>query len=375
MSKYGSRRVGFTLVELLVVISIIGMLAALLLPAVQSAREAGRRTSCINNQKQVALGLLQYEQAKGEYPGYRGLQAVATHEVGTDGEVDPDSSYSVQVPRLTSWVFLVLPYLERNDLYLAYGPQGEEPLRGAPVNRRIELLICPSDVRASASVGFAPQASLSYVVNTGQLDWIATATRPADFPGNGVFHDQWPWIYPADPYDPNDETRYVTKTGWKRIVMSSSYVSAGDGTSSTLMLSENVDSGNWSDVHEQELGFVWRPGIAGTEPNVTASPTTNYGGEPQTLKRINEEVGTVDSPLTNQPDDLNGRNFARPSSFHSGVVVAAFCDGSVRSLNETVDYLVYCLLMTPNGRQAVDQGTVAPVHRVYRATVLDEGAY
>ena len=62
---------GFTLVELLVVITIIGMLVGLLMPAVQSAREAGRRAQCMNNQKQINLALSQYESAKGRFPRLR----------------------------------------------------------------------------------------------------------------------------------------------------------------------------------------------------------------------------------------------------------------------------------------------------------------
>ncbi len=69
-NAHGCRRRGFTLVELLVVITIIGMLMALLLPAVQAAREAGRRAACMNNQKQLSLGVIQFESAHGQFPGY-----------------------------------------------------------------------------------------------------------------------------------------------------------------------------------------------------------------------------------------------------------------------------------------------------------------
>jgi prepilin-type N-terminal cleavage/methylation domain-containing protein len=89
---------GFTLVELLVVIAIIGTLVGLLLPAVQTAREAGRRMSCANNLKQVGLGIVNYEQARKTYPSGR----------------DTKNQFGV------SWAFRLLPYVEQAQIYAAY---------------------------------------------------------------------------------------------------------------------------------------------------------------------------------------------------------------------------------------------------------------
>src|SRR5688572_11157102 len=89
---------GFTLVELLVVIAIIGILVALLLPAVQAAREAARRTSCINNIKNLSLACLEYENATGELPYGR--------------KFDDWDAYT--------WTELILPYIEFQDVYNLY---------------------------------------------------------------------------------------------------------------------------------------------------------------------------------------------------------------------------------------------------------------
>jgi prepilin-type N-terminal cleavage/methylation domain-containing protein len=99
-------RRAFTLVELLVVIAIIGVLVALLLPAVQAAREAARRSSCSNNLKQLALGCLNYESAKKELPYGR--------------KYDVWDSYT--------WTQLTLPYIEQQAVYALYWTLPQEPL-------------------------------------------------------------------------------------------------------------------------------------------------------------------------------------------------------------------------------------------------------
>src|SRR5688572_13419836 len=101
-------RRGFTLVELLVVITIIAMLAGLTIPAVQRAREAGRRTQCTNNMRNIALAMAQYDSAKEKYPAsyavYRKPPVVA----------------SVADSEFLSWTAKILPQIERNDLYTMY---------------------------------------------------------------------------------------------------------------------------------------------------------------------------------------------------------------------------------------------------------------
>ena len=141
MIKPQRSRRGFTLIELLVVIAIIAVLIALLLPAVQAAREAARRIQCVNNLKQIGLGLLNYEQAIGSFP------------IGSSANLQTINPNVYAGPHGLSAHAQMLPYLELTTLYnsinMCFGvataqvPAG--PINSTAYSTKVTLFMCPSD--------------------------------------------------------------------------------------------------------------------------------------------------------------------------------------------------------------------------------------
>jgi prepilin-type N-terminal cleavage/methylation domain-containing protein len=332
-----SSRRGFTLVELLIVIAIIGLLMGLLLPAVQSARERSRMATCNNNQRSIAQAMQSYvTTGKGAYPGW--AQYVKL-QGGQEGAVP--------------WTAKLLGQLDQaalRDQMLA----GDSTVMSWDAPPVLAVFNCPSDANTNPNVG-----ALSFAVNTG---WYDDVTNPlpgaysngSDVKANGICHDL------------RDGRRGATvKFGTNDIK---------DGAGATLLLSENVHTDDQSDVVGkpctwmgplQRLSYGAANVIDASKADLDTNPEQRFGitwvydsNNPYTprinlFQPINRDFDPDDPNVNKAYAELGGR-FARPASVHPEVFIAAFCEGNTREISENIDYRVYQQLMTPDGQKIED---------------------
>ena len=166
-----NKSAGFTLVELLVVISIIGILIAVLLPAVQQARESARRAACLSNLKQIGIALLNHENARGFFPSaYMSTPGGVMGQASVDGDAGP------------GWtaLFQIMPYIEESTLQQSFNQKvpSWDPSNATAATMPIPVYRCPSvsDITTTYTVKdgsgnpLAVFSRANYVANAGQYD-------------------------------------------------------------------------------------------------------------------------------------------------------------------------------------------------------------
>jgi prepilin-type processing-associated H-X9-DG protein len=302
------------LVELLVVITIIAMLVGLLIPAIQAARQAGRRNTCLNNQRQIGTAVVSYVTGKDRFPPLYSVQPMAP--AGT--------------PPRVCWVPPLLTYMEQNPLYQAFQNNQWLNLQNAEVS----TLICPSRNPSGT------QAPLSYVVNAGAPDWFASsATTPMDYQENGVFFDEYaPAVVTAPKTAPIDMT----------------YLSKRRGAARTLLLSESLFAQDWITVGSAPVVPTYN---MNTRIDCSGSAITWFVVRPP----LNVAWGMTERVPTGLPATTVSPYVSLPSSNHSGGFIVTFCDGHSQFMSEDVPYRIYCLLMATDGQKAKDPEVAALV--------------
>jgi len=366
------RRRGFTLIELLVVIAIIAVLIALLLPAVQSAREAARRTQCVNNMKQLGLAMHNYHDSNLSFPSGKIVNL----------NVPPCGCTSFGCGcQNTPWFVLMLPYVEQqplaNTFNFAIGMEGVMTGSGpvsyfanaTVVTTKIGFFQCPSDsakvfdLKGSTVGAVLPSVPPllitkgNYGVNWGNTDFGQAVTRDSLFKVNPALHLQSPFGWNSSATGPTLVT----------------VASVTDGTSNTLFMSE-ILQGASDDIR----GTIWNDfGGAGSfmtrftpngftdyvpqyPPWSTTVPAANlvgdnmdnlptFGGSAPGQSPANQGNGdTCDSqpgqglPCYSQGSEAG--TFGAARSRHPGGVNALFGDGSVHFMKNTVNAMTWVAL-------------------------------
>lgn len=320
---------GFTLVELLVVIAIIGILIGMLLPAVQQVREAARRSSCMNNLKQIALAAHNFESGSGSFPT-AGIESNGFYDTGEEY----GSKYGLEN---LGWGFQVLPYIEMNNLYDARKAEGYLAANGGPNMQETDVLAfnCASRPERYVNMG-------SYIIEVGDYAGVLGSHNEPGWSG-------FSWEHFVDA-KPNEESKVwtgiIAKGGQVNVngpkVQKFGKVGFGaisDGSSNTILFAEKAANQAdyamevsvtfpWWEVWGQYSGADWgmmrqfapkdaQDGTAGTRAEILPlADRIPRGGSSYSIEQ--------------------GFGSAHPGSFN-----ASFGDGSVRSIR--MDANIYIL--------------------------------
>lgn len=299
---------GFTLVELLVVIAIIGVLVALLLPAVQAAREAARRSQCANNLKQMGVGCHNYHAAKGVFPS---------------GWIEDENIKRIDRAPNLAWGGILLPYVEQGPLFAQFDQKkaiSSGTFGGAVENidliaTVLPLYRCPTDAERPEHGSFA-----AYGGYYPEVPQLATS----NYVGSGSLCD----ACNSGHYLPG-ETNAACPIGVVGVLFRNSETSTADitdGTSQTFMVGERIFGGTGS-------GPYWAgpPGPVSHQLACFGSLMTAY------LRSIQQSS----LPMLNGHAD----GF---SSHHPSAIQMLLCDGSVRPFRDDIDVVTLASLIQIN---------------------------
>jgi prepilin-type N-terminal cleavage/methylation domain-containing protein/prepilin-type processing-associated H-X9-DG protein len=310
---------GFTLVELLVVIAIIGVLVALLLPAVQAARESARRSQCANNLHQLAVAMQTYDDAHKKLPPGSRSCCWGTWQMEILPYIEQQQLAAMYTPMPES-----APFFEPAYRYDSLAPAHSPPIRNLEVVKvRLNTLTCPSDEPQVDSRGVTFHNYVANFGNTNHVGWDHLGpSNPAyiKYLGSPFIGDDW-----------NVKHQRVIRL--REIT---------DGMSNTLLAAETVQ-GRAGDLR----GFTWWGWAAGFETYAIPNAT-----DPDTLQRAEYCNATIfENPPCNG-ESAGNRFKAAARSRHVGGVNVAMCDSSVRFVSNDVDLAAWRAASTTQGEEA-----------------------
>lgn len=349
---------GFTLIELLVVIAVISILIALLLPAVQSAREAARRAQCVNNLKQIGIALHNFHDTNNEFPaGY------------IDGQTNPNDTPDLDMGPGWGWASALLPFIDQQPLFnsINFNQNITSLSNLTSVTTTINGFLCPSDPYPQHVVLYDssfsnPIAEVAHSNYAGVCGWEESFMNAGGNPQPFYINNNDPNDSPITAGDPTDGILSLGiacsfgKAGVGMFYRNSKNRMANvvDGLSNTVIVGERCAAhspSTWVGAVTGARVPAWMATTPWTIPNTPPSQCQNTGnGTPYDNADFDEALCLAHGNFTHKPN--SDHPLFDPDtfwSFHPGGDNFLFGDGSVHFLKNGIDGRTYQYLMTIAG--------------------------